>query len=918
MFGFGKNKKEVSRRPAVNPNREKNRGRSNQMMAQMGLFPGRDGSLDFGMGADSDGELDENALERELAILTGGGEARAKPQRPKLTVDPRELDRMVAESMRDEDAEDDETLDDDPSLLAELESLTTSSPVRPPAPIVKPSPGMPSGPPQPGSGTQMGILLEREQMYRLAEANAKEAGQVSKQRRAARGLKTIQDLMKKSQRGMAIDPEEIPPPISSSAAVPSNISAADFPSGDATVVLEPQTMPSAPKHPRLPAESASEYMDEPRAPSPSTRMTTSPEPDKPPEVPRRTAPVVPMRRAAPPPPSPQRSPVPQPSPRQVPSPATPLVPPQPVASPVEAVLVPLPAPKVAPEPSQPSPPPPVSVPCDSEVVDKLSSLEKEYGAAALSFKRTGNKERALDLLKIRTEIRNMLEQARQGRAVDVDSIPHVVDLLRMAESDSAEAQEEPTRQEDPQTEVPPQETFLVPIPTTVQEALQQRLDKFKEAAAAAASEGNASKARRLGRVCKQFEDALKAVKTGRTVDFSDLPTPPGYPPIPTPGAKPAVSSPAVPSAPQVGLPRPEPSPPSAPSPTAAPRPGPSPANRHPPPVTPKANVRRQPSTLQSRQRGELMRRRKGFHASALAAKKRGEIEEAKEFLRQAKKIDVLLEATESGLPVDMASVPLPPQEAADLDFVVVQPSDVPMAECSDEILKKLEIDLLEQIQLCIHHRDHFKAIGDVAGANRFETLGQAVNKDLGALRAAVLRGNTKPVFHYETRSFSLIKCHIDLGDNDLEVAVIKGLDYNVPNPSTIDTYVVVEFPIPAESPPTARTRTVKDTNNPEYDFTAKFEINRKARATQRHFKRHAVKLDVYSRGGFLKGDTLLGTVHVKLQPLETKSTLHDSFDLLQGKKSIGGKLEVRLRIRNPLQGKEVETESHKWLVIDRV
>ena len=36
----------------------------------------------------------------------------------------------------------------------------------------------------------------------------------------------------------------------------------------------------------------------------------------------------------------------------------------------------------------------------------------------------------------------------------------------------------------------------------------------------------------MGRIVKQFDDALDALNASKRVNFGELPTPPGYPPIP--------------------------------------------------------------------------------------------------------------------------------------------------------------------------------------------------------------------------------------------------------------------------------------------------------------------------------------------------------------------------------------------------
>jgi len=61
---------------------------------------------------------------------------------------------------------------------------------------------------------------------------------------------------------------------------------------------------------------------------------------------------------------------------------------------------------------------------------------------------------------------------------------------------------------------------------------------------------------------------------------------------------------------------------------------------------------------------------------------------------------------------------------------------------------------------------------------------------------------------------------------------------------------------------------------------------------------------------------LIGTVQIKLSELETKCTIHDSFALTEGRKVVGGKIEARVRIREPLLAKQVEEVKEKWLVFN--
>lgn len=66
-----------------------------------------------------------------------------------------------------------------------------------------------------------------------------------------------------------------------------------------------------------------------------------------------------------------------------------------------------------------------------------------------------------------------------------------------------------------------------PVPATVMEALEQRLSKYQSVEQAARDEGNSSKARRIGRIVKQYETAIKLHRAGKPIPLDELPTPPG-------------------------------------------------------------------------------------------------------------------------------------------------------------------------------------------------------------------------------------------------------------------------------------------------------------------------------------------------------------------------------------------------------
>ena len=66
-------------------------------------------------------------------------------------------------------------------------------------------------------------------------------------------------------------------------------------------------------------------------------------------------------------------------------------------------------------------------------------------------------------------------------------------------------------------------------------------------------------------------------------------------------------------------------------------------------------------TIQEKQLALLEKKQAMFKSAALEAKKAGQIEQAKEYLRAAKGFDKLIDASKGGLPVDITTLPVPPQ-----------------------------------------------------------------------------------------------------------------------------------------------------------------------------------------------------------------------------------------------------------------
>lgn len=120
----------------------------------------------------------------------------------------------------------------------------------------------------------------------------------------------------------------------------------------------------------------------------------------------------------------------------------------------------------------------------------------------------------------------------------------------------------------------------------------------------------------------------------------------------------------------------------------------------------------QKASRADKQSALLQQRQHELKQAALDAKKDGDLELARTYLRQAKGIDPLIEASKGGLPVDMNSIPVSPLAKMELNAssITGQTDDsftlVSSADCLEEatgtdeqIYENLESQLMKQIKV---------------------------------------------------------------------------------------------------------------------------------------------------------------------------------------------------------------------------
>ncbi|XP_006255296.1 coiled-coil and C2 domain-containing protein 1A isoform X5 [Rattus norvegicus] len=553
---------------------------------------------------------------------------------------------------------------------------------------------------------------------------------------------------------------------------------------------------------------------------------------------------------------------------------------------------------------------------------RLQSLQHEYKVAALRAKHQDDTATAARYLRVSKSFDPVLEALSRGELVDLSRLPPPPDQL---------SPEPPLPAAQPVT---PASTLTRPEvpqpPKNLLEALEQRMERYHVAAAQAKAKGDQRKARMHERIVKQYQDAIRAHKAGRAVDVAELPVPPGFPPIqglesaePSQQSLVGVLETAMKLAnheegsdeeeeetPKKNTPAASTAQPKA-SPSRAPPSGPAPAGKA---------ASKGTSTRAQQQLAFLEGRKKQLLQAALRAKQKNDVEGAKMHLRQAKGLEPMLEASRNGLPVDIAKVPPAPVNKD--DFVLVQRPGPGMSQEAVRRYGELTKLLRQQHEMCLNHSTQFTHLGNIAETIKFEKLAEDCKRSMDTLKQAFARSLPTPAARFEQRTFSVIKIFPDLSNNDMLLFIVKGINLPTPpglSPSDLDAFVRFDFPYPnVEEAQKDKTSVIKSTDSPEFKEQFKLCINRGHRGFRRAIQTKGIKFEVVHKGGLFKTDRVLGTAQLKLDTLETACEVHEILEVLDGRRPTGGRLEVMVRIREPLTAQQLETTTERWLVIDHI
>ncbi|XP_010138825.1 PREDICTED: coiled-coil and C2 domain-containing protein 1B [Buceros rhinoceros silvestris] len=876
----------LGRRPKKSPQAK---GQGAAVAKQLGLFVDFDPE-EMLLGTEEGG--DDGDLEAELAAITGEKmkEGKSKPKgKTPLPMD--HIEKMAAECMKDltedegEEA-DDEDLEKDTDLLAELQEVLgvegETGSCEDETIAVEPSAAeteneQPELQPQttslPAVTSELQLTIEKRIAdYRTAISNARESGESAKTRRYERGLKTLETMLAAVKKGKKINEEEMPPPVATgkSSHLPQATGGELENSGDSVSVS--------------PESKAEPAADDEQKTSPEAVQHLEPE-------------------------SLQGHAASSPT--------------------VETDLQ------------------------NSSTRALLLMRQKEYKLAALKAKQQGDLEKAKEYMKAGKKFNVVLEALDSGQPIDLQNMPpSPQDLEGLGNVQDASKQKVPASvgsSQDLTTPEPQNQeaTASLQQPKPVLEALQQRLEKYKSAAAQAKASGDDRKGRMHERIAKQYQDAIRAHKAGRKVNFSELPVPPGFPALPGVAAvagdstlaavlesasklanmeendeeeenEPLTQAPVAKKPAQLpGKPTQVVKPITMPSAVAREESSPEHVKQATSPSTRDKADHLPPAARE--QLEFLENRKKQYMKAALKAKKENNLEQAKMYLRTAKSFDPKIEQARCGKPVDISKLPSPPTDDEG-DFIFIHHEDVRLSQKADEVYTQLIKLLKDQHERCLQYSKQFMHLGNVAETTRFEKLAQGCKKDMDILQLARAQGMDPPSHHFEERTFKMIRIFSELNSTEMHLLIVRGINLPAPpgvSPKDLDAFVKFEFQYPsAEQPQKSKTPVINNNNSPEYNQLFKLNINRNHRGFRRAIRSKGIKFEVFHKGSFFRSDKQVGTAHLKLEKLESECEVREIIEIFDGRKPTGGKLEVKVRLRVPLSGQDLQTVTENWLVLE--
>ncbi|KAF6773634.1 Coiled-coil and C2 domain-containing protein 1A, partial [Paragonimus kellicotti] len=532
----------------------------------------------------------------------------------------------------------------------------------------------------------------------------------------------------------------------------------------------------------------------------------------------------------------------------------------------------------------------VTDPSASPLNHALAALQRrgqEYKLAAIKARDSGQIPRAKELLSAAKFIEEMLPKVASGEEQfdpETDMPPPPDQFVASADEPEAPAAGESVAPRNPPHVVssPPISQVMMSSVVTM-ENVRLRADYYKALLVEAKKDpAESAKARRLVRILTLYENAMKAVEHGVTAyNYNELPPPPNCPPLST---------------------------------LAVTHTG----------AVPKSTISASSSDADKKQRMVtlLKARQTELKTAALKAKETGNLDLAKTHLRAAHSIDPMIQSIEAGIPIDLSQLPKSPSATGALETdggsndragvaykgpvltgITCDPPrtfELTMSTTEDKHLRQqvLSDQFREQAREAEKLAVRLTQVGFEELAGKMTELAKISYASLKAVRSDV-------PYYFEWANLPQLNVNHDLADRKLEVCVLRGFVYPIPpdvaGADKLDTQVEVHLPIPSsDNPQKHSTEWIKHTRDPDYSNTVSlFDVDTKSRSFQFLVKNNrGLRASVFYSRGLFKSARLLGTANFSLKDLLHSATISPIADLMEGRKAVGGRLQVRVRQRS--------------------
>ncbi|CAH8568937.1 unnamed protein product [Schistosoma turkestanicum] len=534
-------------------------------------------------------------------------------------------------------------------------------------------------------------------------------------------------------------------------------------------------------------------------------------------------------------------------------------------------------------------------------LDLLKNRHKEYKLAALKARDAGQLGKAKELLEASKCIGEAIVNIEAGKEsfdpeTDLPPPPSEYEFSNESNSNDGTVAAQPSASSQPVKSTVPD---IMKTSIVCKENILARITYYKEKLKEITNDE--SKKRRYNRILTRYDEGLRACEHGVTsFEFEELVPPPGYPPLTDRSKMGKTVSPT--------------------------------GNDSKPSLT-KPTTGHNVTKTKTQAIVELLTKRQDeLKEAAKTAKQSGNIELAKTYIRSVLGMNQMIQAAEAGLPIDLTQLPRPPtltDANASKPILSGLKCDPPVKYAvtfnslsGDQLYKTYSEILTEQENLIHQLINQHRRNG---GANAQPILTKL--SDLLSVNTCMKKLLSKYTHQYvsnltayfEYANLPKSNMNAELADDILEISNIHGIAYPIPsNYSHIDTYVEIEFNLTnTNTPMKFSTNVVKANSEPVYSQTVKeFHVNTKSHSYRRFVQNNrCLKATVYYSRGLFRSWGVLGVTEIPLTGLVQSATVTHVGDLKDGRKVVGGRLQVQLRQRESLSGETVVYQQQPWLLL---